>query len=119
MYKFTTFGLDVVNSLAGPQVKTSLQDAGFDILSRFSQVTKVATDRTTAALEHPLARPLLPYIPEHIRGHFLSSQETAVLLAEYDSAGQYLMRYAHELLAPVSKDLKERWLKEELVVTLE
>lgn len=49
------------------------------------------------ALEHPLARPLLPLIPESIRDQFLTSAEVEDLLSDYQSAQHYLEQFASTL----------------------
>jgi hypothetical protein len=65
-------------------------------LETFAKVTNFAKDKTTQALEHPLARPILPLIPENVRSHFLSSAEAEALLADYDSAQHFLAQIAQE-----------------------
>jgi hypothetical protein len=73
-----------------------LEDAGWGMLEQFAKVTVFAKDKTTQALEHPLARPILPLIPENVRSHFLSSAEAEALLQDYDSAQHYLAHLAQE-----------------------
>lgn len=41
-------------------------------------------------MEHPLTRPILPLIPTSIRDIFMSNEEAARLLNEYEGAGEYL-----------------------------
>ncbi len=66
-------------------------------MEQFAKVTIFAKDKTVQALEHPLARPLLPLIPEAARSHFLSSAEAEALLQDYDSAQHFIIQIAHEL----------------------
>ncbi|KAH6584030.1 hypothetical protein BASA60_001129 [Batrachochytrium salamandrivorans] len=74
-----------------------IEDVGWDMLERFAKVTTFAKTKTSQALEHPLARPFLPYVPEQIRSVLLSSPEAETLINDYDSAGRYIERFAHDI----------------------
>ncbi|KAJ3273558.1 GTPase activating protein [Terramyces sp. JEL0728] len=97
VYKIGAFGFGVVSSLLGSPTAHKLEDVGWDVLERFAQVTIFAKDKTTQALEHPLARPLLPLIPDKIRSNFLTSAEAEALIEDYDSAHRYLAQFADDI----------------------
>ncbi|KAJ3293068.1 GTPase activating protein [Borealophlyctis nickersoniae] len=97
IYKLGSVGFGLVTGIVGQPIANKIEDAGWNMLERFSRVTNYARNTTVQVLEHPLARPILPLIPPNIRSYFLSSAEAEALLEEYDSFGQYLARYAGEL----------------------
>ena len=71
-------------------------------------MTHFAKDKTTQALEHPLAGPLIPLIPEKVRSQFLSTKEAETLIKEYESSQHYLARFSRDILTPSSlKKLKD------------
>ncbi|KAI9343462.1 rab-GTPase-TBC domain-containing protein [Zopfochytrium polystomum] len=101
IYRLGAFGLGMAASIVGPTVSNKVEDvartAAWDVMERFSRVTKFAQSTTRQVVEHPYARPILPLIPTRIRDFILSSVEAEALVNEYDSAGHYLSRFANEL----------------------
>ncbi|KAH9250173.1 hypothetical protein BASA81_012051 [Batrachochytrium salamandrivorans] len=97
IFKAGAFGMDVVSSIVGRPMADKIEDVGWDMLERFAKVTTFAKTKTSQALEHPLARPFLPYVPEQIRSVLLSSPEAETLINDYDSAGRYIERFAHDI----------------------
>ncbi|KAJ3320384.1 GTPase activating protein [Boothiomyces sp. JEL0866] len=113
VYKIGAFGFGVVSSLLGSPTAHKLEDVGWDVLERFAQVTIFAKDKTTQALEHPLARPLLPLIPDKIRSNFLTSAEAEALIEDYDSAHRYLAQFADEIQRKIGIKKDIEVIKEE------
>ncbi|XJO75589.1 hypothetical protein BDV3_006242 [Batrachochytrium dendrobatidis] len=103
IYKAGAFGMDVVSSIVGRPIATKIEDVGWDMLEQFAKVTTFAKAKTSRALEHPLARPFLPYVPEQIRSIFLSSAEAEALLNDYDSAGRYLEQFAQDFQRQITR----------------
>ncbi|TPX63147.1 hypothetical protein SpCBS45565_g06820 [Spizellomyces sp. 'palustris'] len=99
IHRIGTYGFNVVTNIVGQPMADKIEGAGWNMLERFSKVTNYAKNTTAAVqvLEHPLARPILPFIPQNIRSYFLSSAEAEALLEEYEPAGHYLARFAAEL----------------------
>ncbi|KAL2919319.1 GTPase activating protein [Polyrhizophydium stewartii] len=97
IYRAGALGMGVISSVVGRPIATKIEDVGWSMLEQFAKVTAFAKSKTSEALEHPLARPLLPLIPEQVRSYFLSSAEAEALLREYDSAGHYLARFSNEI----------------------
>ncbi|KAJ3161491.1 GTPase activating protein [Geranomyces michiganensis] len=97
IHRFGTFGYSMVTNIVGQPMAAKMEDAGWNLLERFSKVTNYAKNTTVQVLEHPLARPFVPYIPQNVRSYFLSSAEAEALLAEYEPAGQYIARFAADL----------------------
>ncbi|KAJ3334725.1 GTPase activating protein, partial [Kappamyces sp. JEL0680] len=86
LFKIGEMGMGFLSQVLGSQTKNKIEDAGFTVLENFAQ-----------ALEHPLARPLLPLIPEQVRSQFLSSAEAEALLNDYDSAQRYLAQFSQDI----------------------
>ncbi|KAJ1544054.1 GTPase activating protein, partial [Cladochytrium tenue] len=101
VYKLGAFGLGVAASIVGPSISNKVEDvartAAWDVMERFSRVTRFAQSTTRQVVEHPLARPILPLIPTRIRDFILTSEEAEALISEYDSAGHYMAYLAREL----------------------
>ncbi|KAI9097100.1 rab-GTPase-TBC domain-containing protein [Phlyctochytrium arcticum] len=97
IHRIGTLGFNVVSNIVGQPIADKIEDAGWNMLERFSKVTNYAKNTTVQVLEHPLARPILPLIPQNVRSYFLSSAEAEALLEEYEPAGHYLARFAQEL----------------------
>ncbi|KAI8822969.1 rab-GTPase-TBC domain-containing protein [Fimicolochytrium jonesii] len=97
VHRFGSYGFNVVTQIVGQPMANKIEDVGWNMLERFSKVTNIAKNTTVQVLEHPLARPILPYIPQNVRSLFLSSAEAEALLAEYEPAGQYVARFAADL----------------------
>ncbi|KAJ3109822.1 GTPase activating protein [Phlyctochytrium planicorne] len=120
IYKIGAFGIGVAATIAGPTISNKVEDitksAAWDVMERFSRVTKFAQTTTKQVAEHPLARPILPYIPQQIRGYVLTSAEVEVLLEDYDSAGLYLQRWAGEVQGRFLSKKGSQGKKEDVVV---
>ncbi|KNC98681.1 uncharacterized protein SPPG_06364 [Spizellomyces punctatus DAOM BR117] len=97
IHRIGTYGFNVVTNIVGQPMADKIEGAGWNMLERFSKVTNYAKSTTVQVLEHPLARPILPFIPQNIRSYFLSSGEAEALLEEYEPAGHYLAVFAAEL----------------------
>jgi hypothetical protein len=74
------------------------EQASFDILTKFSKLTRAAKSQTALAIKHPLARPFLAVLPQNVRKVFLTSSEIKELLSDYDAAEKYLEHFASELV---------------------
>ncbi|KAI8593387.1 rab-GTPase-TBC domain-containing protein [Geranomyces variabilis] len=103
IHRFGTFGYSMVTNIVGQPMAAKMEDAGWNLLERFSKVTNYAKNTTVQVLEHPLARPFVPYIPQNVRSYFLSSAEAEALLAEYEPAGQYIARFAADLQSRLTR----------------
>ncbi|KAJ3009617.1 GTPase activating protein [Thoreauomyces humboldtii] len=97
IHRFGSLGFNAVTHIVGQPIATKIEDVGWNMLERFSKVTNYAKNTTVQVLEHPLARPFVPYIPQNVRSYFLSSAEAEALLEEYEPAGQYIARFAADL----------------------
>ncbi|KAI8995161.1 rab-GTPase-TBC domain-containing protein [Gaertneriomyces semiglobifer] len=87
-----TLGMGVVRGVMGDPVANKLEESAWHLLENFSRVTNLAKTGTTHVLEHPLARPILPYIPPHVREYFVD-EDVENLVGEYEGAGEYLRRF--------------------------
>ncbi|KAJ3285008.1 GTPase activating protein [Blyttiomyces sp. JEL0837] len=109
VYRLGAFGLGMAATIVGPTISNKVEDvarsAAWDVMERFSRVTKFAQNTGRQVVEHPFARPILPLIPNQIRTFILSSVEAETLVQEYDSAGHYLAHLATELQGRISHTL--------------
>eukprot|EP00842_Homolaphlyctis_polyrhiza_P006418 jgi/Hompol1/6778/HPOL_000934-RA len=108
LFRAGQFGLDVVSNLVGHRLAEKIEDVGWNVLGKFANVTIFAKAKTKEALEHPLARPFLPFVPEQIRSLFLSSAEAEALINEFDSAGHFLQQFAAELQKQLQRSSHRR-----------
>ncbi|KAI8842157.1 rab-GTPase-TBC domain-containing protein [Chytridium lagenaria] len=88
IYKFGAFGIGVAAAVVGPAISNKVED-----ITRHARGMPLNGFRETSR-RTPLARPILPYIPQQIRGFIMTSQEAETLLNDYDSAGHYLAQWA-------------------------
>lgn len=95
-------GFNIASTLIGKpnadRIVTHVEGVTWDVIDTLSRVTEFSRDTAANALEHPLSRPILPYIPTKIRNMFLSNREVEDLLESYDSAGLYLQRWGEEMV---------------------
>lgn len=63
---------------------------GWNILEKLTKVTLGVKDVATQVLQHPLSRPLLPFIPPPVLDFLKSSPEASRVIEEYETAGDYL-----------------------------
>ena len=82
------------NAFAVKPLSSIIGEARETVFEGFSKLASYARQQTSQALEHPLARPILPFLPERIRSYFITSDEVVQLLKEYDSAQRYLERFS-------------------------
>jgi hypothetical protein len=83
----------LLTNVLGAPLTASLEDAGWNVLESFAKVTHAARNTAVAAIEHPLARPLVPLVPRRIRSLVQrSSHELNRLLGEYETAIEFLAR---------------------------
>ncbi|KAJ3225061.1 GTPase activating protein [Clydaea vesicula] len=98
---FGSFGLGIVGKFAGfqtaDQLSHTFEDATFEVLNSFSALTRLTKATGSTVLEHPLARPVLTYLPSNIRDFFMTSEEAGRLLDEYEGARDYLKILANEV----------------------
>lgn len=87
----------VLHQTLGPS--TSGSRAGMSLLQGFSQITRGARSTAQRILSHPLAKPIVPYLPEPVNylvnanGEWASWVEKGGV-GEYESARVYLARWA-------------------------
>ncbi|KAF7726914.1 GTPase activating protein [Apophysomyces ossiformis] len=71
----------------------ALRDARWNILERFSQVTKISRDTAVFLLDHPIARPIIPLLPPSVQA--MSRNGTVrETMNDYNVATHYLTRWA-------------------------
>ncbi|KAG9010927.1 GTPase activating protein [Tulasnella sp. JGI-2019a] len=92
---------------SGPSSRTSVlhdslmtsSSAGMAVLSAFSQLTQATRHAAQSVLSHPLAKPIIPHLPEPVRslvnapGEWSSWVEKGGL-GEFESARVYLAKWA-------------------------
>ncbi|KAL7747302.1 GTPase activating protein [Sorochytrium milnesiophthora] len=83
-----------------PEVHSTVRDMGWQVLERFSRVTRSSRHTATTVLDHPLARPILPILPAHIQEmsttytppeHDANAIDEVV--KEFEAASMYLARW--------------------------
>ncbi|KAI8093217.1 rab-GTPase-TBC domain-containing protein [Halteromyces radiatus] len=83
---------------------SSLREARWTILERFSRITKASRETAAHILDHPVAQPIVPLLPTSIQalGRNGTVQET---MRDYNVASYYLTQWAAEAsLDPLSDD---------------
>lgn len=65
---------NIASSIFG---KTKAEDATFEVLNKFSQITQVAKRAGTGALQNPLSLPILQNMPTDMRELFISNEEVS------------------------------------------
>ncbi|KAG2174706.1 hypothetical protein INT43_005764, partial [Umbelopsis isabellina] len=75
-----------------PLVAT-LKEAKWNLLEKFSQVTRFSRNTAAQFLDHPLTRPIVPLLPPGVQS--LSNNETVkATMDDYDSARVFLAKWA-------------------------
>lgn len=95
---------DMFSDLISSSVKRQMvvDETRWSILERFTRVTRTAA----SILEHPLARPILPYIPASLQKTLIISHPPEPAHHEYEPARVYLARWAHELQVSRSREIE-------------
>ncbi|KAJ1980891.1 GTPase activating protein [Dimargaris xerosporica] len=75
-------------------VMASIKGLRWNVLERFSRVTKFYRDTSANVLEHPLGRPLVPLLPSALVSHVEVPRNAQDLCNDYESARLYLAKWA-------------------------
>ena len=95
IYKLGSIGMNLLSSVIGKPITNKIEDVGWNVLESFSQVTAYAKDKTASALEHPLAKPFLPLIPDSVK-HYFHSKEAERLYSEYETVGTFVQLHSDQ-----------------------
>ncbi|KAJ1655142.1 GTPase activating protein [Dispira simplex] len=92
----STVGANISNLTLGAMdpVMATIKDFRWNILEKFSRVTRLYKDTTTQILEHPLGRPLVPLLPTALVTHVRVPQGAQEVCNDYESARLYLAKWA-------------------------
>lgn len=111
---FANFGFSIASAIVGKPNTNSIVDkvegVTWGVIDTLSKVTEFSRGTTASALEHPLSRPFLQFIPLSIRNVFLSNREVDALLSEYDSAGDYLRQWGSDLVRKPVRSVKDDYI---------
>jgi len=70
-----------------------VKQAKWHVLDRFAQVTQYSRETAASILVHPLARPVVPYLPSAVV-NFADVSSTNELIQDYQPAALYLAKWA-------------------------
>ncbi|KAJ1969326.1 GTPase activating protein, partial [Dispira parvispora] len=106
----STVGTNISNLTLGAMdpVMATIKDFRWNILEKFSRVTRLYKDTTTQILEHPLGRPLVPLLPTALVTHVRVPQGAQEVCNDYESARIYLAKWAASHILRSEKERTEQ-----------
>jgi hypothetical protein len=74
-------------------IVNALREARWSLLDQLSKITQYSRDTAAQVLVHPIARPILPLLPNSVQALGRNSSAAQQTLNEYQMASQYLANY--------------------------